>query len=31
MAILFGIIGVTVLILCAYLLSESRSAINWKT
>ncbi|WP_080370298.1 NupC/NupG family nucleoside CNT transporter, partial [Vibrio cholerae] len=27
----FGIIGVTVLILCAYLLSESRSAINWKT
>ncbi|EKF9594822.1 NupC/NupG family nucleoside CNT transporter [Vibrio cholerae] len=30
MAILFGIIGVTVLILCAYLLSESRSAINWK-
>ncbi|EEX64393.1 NupC/NupG family nucleoside CNT transporter [Vibrio metoecus] len=31
MAILFGIIGVSVLILCAYLLSESRSAINWKT
>ncbi|GHY92202.1 NupC family protein [Vibrio cholerae] len=31
MAILFGIIGVTVLILCAYLLSESRSAVNWKT
>ncbi|EOW9237574.1 NupC/NupG family nucleoside CNT transporter [Vibrio cholerae] len=31
MAISFGIIGVTVLILCAYLLSESRSAINWKT
>ncbi|EOX1769011.1 NupC/NupG family nucleoside CNT transporter [Vibrio cholerae] len=31
MAILFGIIGVKVLILCAYLLSESRSAINWKT
>ncbi|EIC9801417.1 NupC/NupG family nucleoside CNT transporter [Vibrio cholerae] len=31
MAILFGIIGVTVLILCAYLFSESRSAINWKT
>ncbi|EIA3112954.1 NupC/NupG family nucleoside CNT transporter [Vibrio cholerae] len=31
MAILFGIIGVTVLILCAYLLSESRSAINWKS
>ncbi|SNC57424.1 NupC/NupG family nucleoside CNT transporter [Vibrio cholerae] len=31
MAILFGIIGVTVLILCAYLLSESRCAINWKT
>ncbi|EHU8075701.1 NupC/NupG family nucleoside CNT transporter [Vibrio cholerae] len=31
MAILFGIIGVTVLILCAYLLSESRSSINWKT
>ncbi|ELS9244792.1 NupC/NupG family nucleoside CNT transporter [Vibrio cholerae] len=31
MAILFGIIGVTVLILCAYLLSESRGAINWKT
>ncbi|EGR4063409.1 NupC family protein [Vibrio cholerae] len=31
MAIFFGIIGVTVLILCAYLLSESRSAINWKT
>ncbi|HGF7185414.1 TPA: NupC/NupG family nucleoside CNT transporter [Vibrio cholerae] len=31
MAILFGIIGVTVLILCAYLLSESRSAINWTT
>lgn len=31
MAILFGIIGVMVLILCAYLLSESRSAINWKT
>ncbi|HFG2432129.1 TPA: NupC/NupG family nucleoside CNT transporter [Vibrio cholerae] len=31
MAILFGIIGVAVLILCAYLLSESRSAINWKT
>ncbi|ENM3884926.1 NupC/NupG family nucleoside CNT transporter [Vibrio cholerae] len=31
MAILFGIIGVTVLILCAYLLSENRSAINWKT
>ncbi|ENM5808414.1 NupC/NupG family nucleoside CNT transporter [Vibrio mimicus] len=31
MAILFGIIGVTVLILCAYLLSESRSAINLKT
>ncbi|EOC7930182.1 NupC/NupG family nucleoside CNT transporter [Vibrio cholerae] len=31
MAILFGIIGVTVLILCAYLLSESRSTINWKT
>ena len=31
MNILFGFVGVIVLIACAYLLSESRSSINWKT
>ncbi|MEZ9057478.1 NupC/NupG family nucleoside CNT transporter [Vibrio pelagius] len=31
MNILFGFVGVFALIACAYLLSESRSAINWKT
>ncbi|MBW3695879.1 NupC/NupG family nucleoside CNT transporter [Vibrio sp. T187] len=31
MNILFGLIGVVALIVCAYLLSESRSAIQWKT
>ena len=31
MNILFGLIGVVSLIVCAYLLSESRSAIKWKT
>ncbi|MDE1209739.1 NupC/NupG family nucleoside CNT transporter [Vibrio aestuarianus] len=31
MNILFGLVGVIVLMVCAYLLSESRSSINWKT
>ncbi|WP_373944542.1 NupC/NupG family nucleoside CNT transporter [Vibrio chagasii] len=31
MNILFGFVGVIALIACAYLLSESRSSINWKT
>lgn len=31
MNILFGLVGVIVLMACAYLLSESRSSINWKT
>ena len=31
MNILFGFVGVITLIACAYLLSESRSSINWKT
>ncbi|WP_146447153.1 NupC/NupG family nucleoside CNT transporter [Vibrio cyclitrophicus] len=31
MNILFGLVGVIALIACACLLSESRSAINWKT
>ncbi|CAH7075443.1 putative pseudouridine transporter [Vibrio chagasii] len=31
MNILFGFAGVIALIACAYLLSESRSSINWKT
>ncbi|TCN74069.1 CNT family concentrative nucleoside transporter [Vibrio crassostreae] len=31
MNILFGFVGVLALIACAYLLSESRSSINWKT
>ncbi|MDN3617725.1 MAG: NupC/NupG family nucleoside CNT transporter [Vibrio gallaecicus] len=31
MNILFGFVGVLALMACAYLLSESRSAINWKT
>ncbi|MFA0057213.1 NupC/NupG family nucleoside CNT transporter [Vibrio echinoideorum] len=31
MNILFGFVGVLSLIACAYLLSESRSSINWKT
>ncbi|NUW70072.1 NupC/NupG family nucleoside CNT transporter [Vibrio coralliilyticus] len=31
MNVLFGLIGVVALLLCAVLLSESRKAINWKT
>lgn len=31
MTILFGFIGVLVLVLCAFTLSESRQSINWKT
>lgn len=31
MNILFGLIGILALIACAYLLSENRSFINWKT
>ncbi|CAM2944348.1 NupC/NupG family nucleoside CNT transporter [Vibrio neptunius] len=31
MNVLFGLIGVAALLLCAVLLSESRKAINWKT
>ncbi|EEX39987.1 NupC/NupG family nucleoside CNT transporter [Vibrio furnissii] len=31
MTILFGFIGVLVLVLCAFALSESRQSINWKT
>ncbi|MGF1754759.1 NupC/NupG family nucleoside CNT transporter [Vibrio makurazakiensis] len=31
MNILFGLVGVIALMACAYLLSESRSAIRWKT
>ncbi|OEE72553.1 NupC/NupG family nucleoside CNT transporter [Vibrio ordalii] len=31
MNILFGLVGVFALIACAYLLSENRSFINWKT
>ncbi|USD35198.1 MULTISPECIES: NupC/NupG family nucleoside CNT transporter [Vibrio] len=31
MNVLFGLIGVATLLLCAVLLSESRKAINWKT
>ncbi|WP_394145180.1 NupC/NupG family nucleoside CNT transporter [Vibrio atypicus] len=31
MNVLFGLIGVAVLLLCAVLLSESRKSINWKT
>ncbi|TKF76305.1 NupC/NupG family nucleoside CNT transporter [Vibrio kanaloae] len=31
MNILFGFVGVIALIACAYLLSENRSSINWKT
>lgn len=31
MNVLFGLIGIAVLLLCAVLLSESRGAINWKT
>ncbi|MEZ8100815.1 NupC/NupG family nucleoside CNT transporter [Vibrio bivalvicida] len=31
MNVLFGLIGVIALLLCAVLLSESRSSINWKT
>lgn len=31
MNVLFGLIGVVALILCAVLLSESRKSINWKT
>lgn len=31
MNVLFGLIGVIALLLCAVLLSESRKAINWKT
>ncbi|NRF61842.1 NupC/NupG family nucleoside CNT transporter [Vibrio coralliilyticus] len=31
MKVLFGLIGVVALLLCAVLLSESRKAINWKT
>jgi len=31
MNVLFGLIGVAVLMLCAVLLSESRKSINWKT
>ncbi|MBT2979983.1 Na+ dependent nucleoside transporter N-terminal domain-containing protein, partial [Vibrio anguillarum] len=31
MNILFGLVGILALIACAYLLSENRSFINWKT
>lgn len=31
MNVLFGLIGVATLLLCAVLLSESRNSINWKT
>ncbi len=31
MTLLFGFIGVLVLVLCAVALSESRKSINWKT
>ncbi|NAW59954.1 Na+ dependent nucleoside transporter N-terminal domain-containing protein, partial [Vibrio sp. V36_P2S2PM302] len=31
MNVVFGLIGIVVLLICAILLSESRRAINWKT